>query len=125
MRDIVFATSCLSLGVMVGCNSGDAKLDPATNHFVEAQKAIESGDLASAQQHLTQSLNEKSTTWAYLQRAQLHLEQGNETEAIADIDAGLQLNPNDRDLQWYRKELSKPQANRFKGANSRPPSLSK
>ena len=55
------------------------------------------------------------------ERANIYVEQGNEEAAIADCKAGLEVDSNDRDLNWLLAELEKPANKRFKGRFAQPP----
>lgn len=116
----------VSLAVVTGCgDSGEPKFDKATNHFIEAQAALESGDREKAMTHLDASIAGKPSVWAYRKRAELHLEMGNDQQALQDAKDGLALDPEDRDMKWLVGELAKPAAQRFKGRFANPPSASK
>jgi tetratricopeptide (TPR) repeat protein len=94
-------------------------------HFIAAQEALAAGDRAGAMEALTKSIEAKPTGWAYLERAKLYLEQGDDEAAIADCEAGLALDPENIDLKWLLGEAKKPKAERFKGKNAEPPSAGK
>lgn len=103
-----------------GCGSGKPSSSKAYDHFVAASKALETGDKETAFTELSASIKVCPTDWAYFQRARLNLEKGQENEALADCNKGLELNSRSRELLWLSTELKKPAAQRFKGklANS-------
>jgi Tfp pilus assembly protein PilF len=103
-----------------GCGAPAAK--EAENHLIAATTAMQSGDKATAISELTASIDESPNTWAYFQRARLYVMQGQNEEAAADCQKGLELDPHDRDLNWLAGELKKPPAQRFKGRFARSPS---
>jgi tetratricopeptide (TPR) repeat protein len=110
----------------VGCSSSDGpNLDDADRHFIAAEKAMAAGDKEQAIKELDASIAVRPTSWAYFKRGQLHAAVGNDQQAQADVQKGLELNPEDKDLKWLEKELKKPATRRFKGAAGQPPGMSK
>lgn len=112
--------------VVAGCGrSNDPTNQPATQHFLAAQQALAKGDKQAALQSFTASIDARPSGWAYMGRAKLHLELGDAEAAIADCEAGLGLEPENKDLQWLLGEAKKPAEQRFKGKNAKPPSATK
>jgi hypothetical protein len=103
-----------------GCG-GKPSASRAYNHLVAAASALETGDKETALTELTASINTSPTDWAYFERARLNLNNGQESEAVADCQKGLEINPKSRDLLWLSAELKKPAALRFKGKFAKPP----
>lgn len=115
----------LSLSLVSGCGDKDPANQPAAKLLIAAHEALSRGDEAAAMEALSASLEANPTGWAYFQRAKLKLAQGDDAAAIADCQAGLELEPENVDLKWLMGEAKKPQQNRFKGANAKPPSAAK
>ena len=111
----------VALFPFTGCGSGKPSASKAYNHFVAASKALETGDKETAFVELSASIEASPTDWAYFQRARLNLDKGQENEAIADCNKGLELNSKSRELLWLSAELKKPAAQRFKGKLATPP----
>jgi tetratricopeptide (TPR) repeat protein len=105
-----------------GCGpGGSASTQEMVNHTLVATEALRAGDNAAAMESLNASIATKPTPWALFQRARLLSEEGKEAEALADCEQGLQLNQDDRNLNWLQKELKKPKAKRFQGKLANPP----
>jgi hypothetical protein len=104
-----------------GCGSGKPSGSKGYDHFVAASKALETGDKETAFAELSASIEVCPTDWAYFQRARLNLDKGQENEAVADCNKGLDLNSKSRELLWLSAELKKPAAQRFKGKLATPP----
>ena len=114
----------LALAVLLaccGCGAEEQELGTATEHYLAAQEAIASGNTEMALTELDASLSLQPDAWAYYQRAQLLLEKGDDAKALADCDAGLQLDAQHTELKWLQAELRKPANRRFKGRNKEPP----
>lgn len=117
---------CILLALAQGCDERpEERFGSAGEHFMRAQDALAAGDSAAAMEALNASIDAGPNPWAYLQRAQLHLEQGDADAAKADAEAGLETQPENRDLKWLATELRKPPQKRFKGRFAEPPSVSK
>lgn len=113
----------LVLGIAVtGCGT---KREKSIDVYKEALTAIAAGDKDKALELLDRSIDLDPTSFAYYQRAQIHLERDDAAAAIADCEKGLELAPNDRDLKWYLEECKKDPAKRFKGKSEKPPSSKK
>ncbi|MCA9100586.1 MAG: hypothetical protein KDA63_05535 [Planctomycetales bacterium] len=91
----------------------------------QAQDAAAAGELQKAIDLLTQALDERPSFYAYNERARIRLEQGDEAGALADCQAGLQLDPENSDLIWLQAELQKAPGDRFSGDAAEPPSANK
>ena len=109
------------LVLVTGCGGSDRSGSSAYDSFVEAVKAIEAGDKETAYNELSASIENCPTDWAYFERARIYLEKGQEQEALADCQKGLELNPKYANLIWLSGELKKPVAQRFKGRFAQPP----
>jgi hypothetical protein len=124
MFDSSSPTLILALGSVLlalsGCGSKPSA-SRAYNHFVAAATALETGDQDTAFSELTASIETSPTDWAYFERARLNLSKGQESDAVADCQKGLELNPKSPDLLWLSAELKKPAAQRFKGKLAKPP----
>ncbi len=122
---LVFLLGTSSL-VLLGCGGQDnSKTKEARSYFVEARRAIGSGDTAKALEALSASIESEPTTWAYLQRAKINAEGGNDQAVSEDCKAVLELDPQNRDVPWMEGELKKPKDKRFQGRFKEPPSSSK
>lgn len=120
----LFAWIGLTVPNFVGCRGGDnaPELDDAAHLFLESQRAFKAGDRAKGLELLNQSIAAKPYAWSLLERGKLHAEDGNDSAAQADVKAGLELDPDLKDLQWLQQELQKSPDKRFK---TKPPSALK
>jgi tetratricopeptide (TPR) repeat protein len=116
---------CCLLVSAVGCGSGEFKLDPEANYFVQAQAALEQGTIDEALDLLSKSIEVKPQAYAHYQRARIYVDREEDSLAIDDCKRGLELEPENRDLQWLLGELQKPKNSRFKGKFKDPPGASK
>jgi Tfp pilus assembly protein PilF len=112
----------MALLPVTGCGGGPSA-SKAYDHFVAAAKALEAGDKETASTELSASIEKSPTDWAYFERARIYLEKGQEEDALADCQKGLELDPKDSNLLWLSAELKKPAAQRFKGRFAGPPGL--
>ena len=120
------AAAAMLLWVVAGCgDSGGPELDDSAHSFIAAQQALARGDTEKAMQQLTASITARPDAWAYYQRAKLYADAGNDRAALADCQAGLQLDPENANLHWLDRELKKTAGQRFKGTNAQPPSAKK
>ncbi|MDC0935449.1 hypothetical protein OAS39_04110 [Pirellulales bacterium] len=111
--------------LLVGCGEGERELPPSATYLIEARHALAGGDSAKAMEALTASIDSDPNTWALLERAKLHLTNGNEDAASADCLSALEIDPANRDIKWLQREIKKPASQRFKGRNKLPPSYTK
>ena len=112
---------CLLCVVLAGCGPAEPELGDATEHFLAAQDALSKGDQQLALQELDASLAARPDAWAYYQRARLFSDMNQVEKAIADCQAGLQLDAEHVQLKWLQGELRKPADRRFQGRNKEPP----
>jgi len=112
----------IALFVIPGCGR-KTSTSKAYNHLVAASNALSAGDKDTAFAELTASLTTSPSAWAYFERARIYLDKGQEEEALADCQKGLELDPQYPDLLWLAAELKKPPAQRFKGKFAKPPGL--
>ena len=117
----IAAILLLSSIALLGCK-GEAVLNEAAVGLIDARKAIEEGDSAKAIELLTASIESEPSPWSYYERAKLQAEDGDDKAATADIDAGLELDPEHSDLLWLQKQMKKSKSSRFKQP---PPSVNK
>jgi hypothetical protein len=109
MRAVLMgAVACL----FVGCGDSQPdgsqfQHDQAAMLFLEAMKTRPT-DQAKALELLTQSIDARPSYNAYYQRALIHGLNNRDVEAQADIAAGLELEPENRELKWLEGELQKP-----------------
>lgn len=110
----------------IGCQDSVATAVKKSDQLlIEAQKAVTAGDKAKALELYDQAIAERPSGYAYLARAQLKLDLDDAAGAQSDVEEGLKLDPEHRDLQWLQGELKKPTKQRFKGPTSAPPSRRK
>lgn len=114
----------LALFAMNGCSEKPV-LDEAAVNLVDARDAIAQGETKLAKQLLDSSVAARPNTWAYYERARLLAEEGDEAGAQADIESGLELDPEHAELLWLEKQLKKSKRTRFKGKYGMPPSTHK
>lgn len=113
-----------SFFLLAGCGQ-KTQLDAAGEAFVVAQQALAVGDRERALANLDASIAARPDVWAYVLRARLYAEQGEDVKATEDVEAGLSLDPEQSDLLWLKKQLKKPKHSRFQGRDAAPPSVSK
>jgi tetratricopeptide (TPR) repeat protein len=124
MMDVRWSIILLGATLLLisGCGGGGApSASRAYDNFIAAVTALEAGDKDAAFDELSASIEKSPTDWAYFERARIYLERGQEQEAIADCQKGLELNPKYANLVWLSAELKKPVAQRFKGRFANPP----
>jgi tetratricopeptide (TPR) repeat protein len=109
--------------VASGCGGSSTSTSKAHDHFTAAAAAIEAGDKETALTELSATVESSPSSWAYFERARLYLDKGQEQDALADCQKGLELDPQYRDLLWLAAELKKPPPQRFKGRLAKPPGL--
>ena len=109
---------------VLGC-SQEPSLDESATLFVEAKQALADGDKDKALELLTSSIEFRPDPWALCARARLYAETGEDENARADIEAGLELDAEHTDLLWLQKQLKKNPRSRFKGRTGEPPSANK
>jgi len=110
------------VAVTIGCGDGEPKVSDANKLFIEASKLIGEGQKEAAIEKLNESIAAEPLLWSYRERAKLLIETGKDDAAMKDVDAGLQLTPDDPDLRWLKGEIAKPAAQRFQGKFKTPPS---
>ncbi len=123
----VVKLSFLTIGIIgfVGCGSSEEKaLPPFAQSFSEAQAALARGDNAAALVALQASIDAMPNVYAYMERIKLNGKQGNDAAVEEDVQAILELDPENRDVAWIRTEMKKPAAARF-DASVKPPSATK
>ena len=108
--------------VTIGCGDDKPKVSDANKLFIEASKLIGEGQKEAALEKLNESIAAEPLLWSYRERAKLLIETGKDDAAMKDVDAGLQLAPDDPDLRWLKGEIAKPAAQRFQGKFKTPPS---
>jgi hypothetical protein len=113
-------TLLLLLVALSGCGSGHTATG-ASNHLVAASEALQSGEKDRALAELSASIDATPSAWAYFERARLKLEKGQEVDAKADVQKGLEFDPAYADLKWLSEELKKSPDKRFKGKFAKPP----
>lgn len=113
------------LPTFVGCGKGEPKLSSASTYLIEARRAVGDGDLDGALKALDASIASQPNAWAYLERARIYATQGKDAEALADCEALLKLEPDNRDAPWIKGEVKKPVDKRFQGDFATPPSYKK
>lgn len=108
----------------VGC-AREPSLDAADKHLIAAKDAIRAGDNVQAMSELNAAIEARPDVWAYLERAKLNVQLGDDDAAKEDIENGLRLDPENADLLWLQNQMSKSKSRRFQGADANPPSNDK
>lgn len=98
--------------VVVGCSGSQHdgsqfQHDNAAKLFLEAMQARET-DQVKALELLTQSIEARPSYQAHYHRGWIYALQGQDDPAKADVKAGLELEPESKELQWLDGELKKP-----------------
>ncbi len=104
------------------CESDTYDAPAEQEKYFQAQEAIANNNPQKAIRLLTESLEIKPTPYAFRERARLLIDAGQQQQAIADCEAGLELAPGDKDIQWLLAECRKPAERRFQDRQSVPPS---
>lgn len=110
--------------ILIGCQS-KTKMERAGDVFIQATQAAAEGRTDEAIELFGKSLDIEPKPYTYLERARLYVKKENIEAAIADCQAGLQLDANHRDLKWLLGECQKPPQQRFQGKNAVSPSRGK
>lgn len=116
--------SIISCLLLAGCGAGDSDVPDAAKHFLDAQAAIATGDNAAALVSLQAAIDADPSTYAYMERIKINGKQGNDAAVEEDVQAILEIDPENRDVAWIRTEMKKPAAARF-DASAPPPSARK
>lgn len=108
-RKLVFG--CLLL-LLAGCGSSQPdgsqfQHDGAAKLFLQAMQIRET-DQAGSLELLNESIEARPSHNAYYHRAWIYALQGDDQKASADVEAGLKLEPESKDLKWLEAELRKP-----------------
>jgi Tfp pilus assembly protein PilF len=98
--------------LLVGCGGSQPdgrqfQHDQAAKLFLEAMQIRET-DRPRSLELLNESIEARPSHNAYYHRAWIYALQGDDQKAIADVEAGLKLEPESKDLQWLEAELRKP-----------------
>jgi tetratricopeptide (TPR) repeat protein len=98
--------------MLTGCGGGEKdgsgfQHDQAAKLFLEAMK-IRPTDQAQALDLLNQSIETRPSYNAHFHRGWIYALQSKDAEAGADVKAGLELEPESKDLKWLEGELKKP-----------------
>jgi len=96
-----------------GCSDANAPPDELAA-FTAAMETVNSGDKVEGMKMLTECIENKPTHYAYLERARLYVAENKIPEAKADVNAGLAIDPQHRELLYFAAELEKPEGQRFK-----------
>ena len=120
-REVRLLVSVGALCFLLAAGCGEDPQVTADNAFYQAQDAASGGDKEQAVALLTQAIETTPRAYMYYERARLHLDLGKDEQAVADCEAGLQLDPEDKDLIWLMDETQKKPQARFRGRNAQPP----
>jgi hypothetical protein len=98
--------------MLAGCGGSEKdgsgfQHDDAAKLFLEAMKT-RATDQAGALDLLNQSIDARPSYNAHFHRGWIYALQGKDAEASADVKAGLELEPESKDLKWLEGELKKP-----------------
>ena len=112
-RRAVPATSiCIWLvSLLPGCS--DNALDHSVELRVAADEALANGNTELAIEKFSDALEASPDVSTYYQRGRLYAELGRDAEAESDCALGLELDPNNEELLWLRKQLKLPPQQRF------------
>ena len=108
----------------MGCGGTESGPPEAAKLFLDAQRAAASGDNAAALAALQASVDAEPNVYAYMERIKINAKQGTDAAVEEDVQAILELDPENRDVAWIRTEMKKPAAARF-DETAKPPSASK
>jgi Tfp pilus assembly protein PilF len=102
---------CL-LSLLAGCGGSQPdgsqfQHDEAAKLFLQAMQIRET-DQARSLVLLNQSIEARPSHNAYYHRAWIFALRGEDQKASADVEAGLKLEPESKDLKWLEAELRKP-----------------
>ena len=112
--------------LLAGCGGGsEPTISDANKYLMEARRAVGDGDTAKALAALDASIKAQPNAWAYMERAKINAQQGNDQAVLADCTEILKLEPKNRDVPWLKGELKKPKEKRFQGQFAIPPSFRK
>jgi hypothetical protein len=112
--------------LLAGCGGGsEPTVSDANKYLMEARRAVGDGDTAKALTALTASIEAQPNAWAYMERAKINAQQGNDQAVLTDCTEILKLDPKNRDVPWLKGELKKPKEKRFQGQFAIPPSYRK
>ena len=121
INSAIFGIVALALA---GCGGGAntvPELKSAAEKLSAAKASIDAGNHDEALSLLNDLIEDSPSVWAYKTRAKLYLDMGEEEKALADCEAGLQVQPGFRELEWMAAEIKKPVGERFKGRFANPP----
>ena len=99
--------------IAAGCGGGSAKDGSAFQHdkaaklFLDAMK-VRATDQDQALELLNQSIDARPAYNTHFHRAWIYALRGEDAKAIEDINAGLSLEPESKDLKWLDGEMKKP-----------------
>jgi len=114
------------LPLLVGCGGGGKQNVPEwVNPLADAREALANGDNTKAKEALSASIEIEPNIWALMERAKIHLAEGDIEAAKSDCTKALELDPKSKDVKWLQGEIEKPKDKRFKGRTEFPPSYSK
>ena len=114
---VLFA-ACL----LAGCGSDEPVLTDSTHKYIEAKALLDKGQQDEALVALNASIEAEPNFWALRDRAKIYADRGEDEAAKKDCEAALAIVPDDADVLWIKKELTKPVGQRFQGAAKSPPS---
>ena len=120
----MFLAVCAAVA-MGGCGRAPSKVEDAHELVRQAVEARTAGKNDEALALFNRALEIRAVPYVYFERAKLHHDLHDDQAALADCAKGLEIDPEYRDLRWYREELSKPVARQFQGAKARPPSANR
>jgi Tfp pilus assembly protein PilF len=106
-----FVVGCV-LFLFAGCGGSQPdgsqfQHDEAAKLFLQAMQ-IRDTDRPRSLALLNESIEARPSHNAYYHRAWIYALQGDEQKASPDVEAGLKLEPESKDLKWLEAELRKP-----------------
>src|SRR5687767_5088387 len=100
-RRCCFVRLLAAVVALVGCGGEPGpKVSDAGQHLIEARQAIAEGNTSKALEALDASIASEPNVWAYMERAKINAQQGNDQAVLEDCKALLKLDPKNRDVPW-------------------------
>jgi tetratricopeptide (TPR) repeat protein len=118
----VAIAAVVGISVFSGCADDRPQVSSATQLLIDARGLIAVGENDKALEALNASIESEPSMWSLFERAKLHEKLGDDAAAVKDCDEALKLEPDDRDVIWFKTELKKPAGQRFLGQFKLPPS---
>ncbi|MCA9196379.1 MAG: hypothetical protein KDA87_02535 [Planctomycetales bacterium] len=112
--------SLLCLSSLVGCQQ-EQELGSGKEHYLAALDALGKGDTQTAISELSLSIEAEPDVWAYLERARIYSELGEDEKAKQDLVEAKKIDSANTRIGWIEGELRKAKDARYKGRLANPP----